>query len=840
MAMGSVSNSQHRAAAERAAFVFAACILAACERPHHTTIPHSELLALAPNVTAGRLANGLEYYVITSDETRLELGIRAGQLQEEDGQSGVATLVPDALVHSIESSGTNRDAPSTSVDGDVSEIVLSRIDDPNRDLARMRAWIGTELTEKGFAHVRRRKPEDLAGDDLVRFGGTRLMRHPWRGTKGDVRHLDLVELRRFRQRWYVPSRMTLVISGPWNRDEVAAVIEQSFSTLRDRPTPREPALVEGPRTVVAAPGCCYLRVSFLRDSPPPRTRNEMRAQLIRDVFETALLDRLREATKVWGSDAQSVSREDHWLSAHVVSYELQVVTDLPKDLSSASVARELERVRLYGFTADELRRAREQERPLPPGLVADYSYGEQHCSRSVERTVRGFLPISCDAEKKLEGELMPTISDDEINSLRSSVDPRSAAFGGISSKRGSATAPSMKLAIERALAEPIQRWTELPPLMAGRPQPGHIVRENRIADGVELWLQNGAHVLFHSATSERVTIHASSPGGALAVAAADIPAMAHVAEMVAVAGLGENDGVTTHRILEHDNVELSTSIDLRSEHVRGSSPRGAVEQLFQGLHLAMTAERVDAYSAAVTYEHQADATKLAREKLPPRLVADLDVGGSLEPSTIHALELYRQRFANAGDFTFEISGPIELARAKDLVATYIGSLPDDGRRESVAPLAVLPERTELSVGIEARYSCVLDIYWTTPMQPVSGPFDEAELWSTIVAYFVGDGVAGSAEARDALGYALNLQLFYRCKDPQHVEEQDLRERLAKLAARTFTDDEVERVRDAYESLQGSTDPDVVREAESITAADIARVLAKFQPPTEVLIVRQLR
>jgi hypothetical protein len=313
--------------------------------------------------------------------------------------------------------------------------------------------------------------------------------------------------------------------------------------------------------------------------------------------------------------------------------------------------------------------------------------------------------------------------------------------------------------------------------------------------------------------------------------------MFHVAEMVSVAGLGVHDGITTHRILERDDIELSTEIELRYERVRGSAPHAAVEQLLQAVHLAMTADRVDAYSAAVTYEHDSELDRHVRAALPPRLLADLGVGGNIKPPVARARELYGQRFRSAGDFTFEISGPLELARAKELAVTYLGSLPDDGRRESVRPLEVLSKIADVTVKLDASYSCVLHMYWTTPGTPV-GPPDEGLLWSAAVEVLV-DGVVAAATRRDDLGYAASLRAYYDCNDPKHVDETAVRARLAEAATRRVTARDVARIREAYAGPQPFGGPDIVRDAKAITAADVARVVAKFQPPHEVLFVREV-
>jgi zinc protease len=46
-----------------------------------------------------------------------------------------------------------------------------------------------------------------------------------------------------------------------------------------------------------------------------------------------------------------------------------------------------------------------------------------------------------------------------------------------------------------------------------------------------------------------------------------------------------------------------------------------------------------------------------------------------------ALAIYKDRFADAGDFTFVFVGNVDLARLRGLVEIYLGSLPSKGRKE---------------------------------------------------------------------------------------------------------------------------------------------------------------
>src|SRR5690606_7677050 len=53
-----------------------------------------------------------------------------------------------------------------------------------------------------------------------------------------------------------------------------------------------------------------------------------------------------------------------------------------------------------------------------------------------------------------------------------------------------------------------------------------------------------------------------------------------------------------------------------------------------------------------------------------------------------SLEIFRERFENASDFTFVFTGSFDEATIKPLLETYLGSLPSTGQREEIQDIGV--------------------------------------------------------------------------------------------------------------------------------------------------------
>lgn len=419
-----------------------------CGGSRHRPVPEID------RVVEGHLTNGLRYVVIPSETTAFAWGIAAGTLHEEDGASGVAGRV----LRVLRASAGRRHVESR-WGADFSLLVresprglaTSYVD----ALAQIRGWIDAELSDAAATSELRGRDEPPEISERARASGTRLARHPPWGTLADQRPLTLEDLRRYRARWYVPSRMTVALQGPWPAARVAAAIEQALGDLPARTSPPDPPLVDGPREVVVGRGDgTYATASFLFESPAPRSRRELHAAVVLDLFVRALAHRLREATAVRPDRTGSASVEVHRLTRRVVSLEAQLVTLLDRAVAAGLLARELERVRLYGFEPAELALARaprprlDQEHPSPLAEVCR--------ATAAERAVRGYLPVECDAEDGEREALIATVTDAEIDALRAFLDPRRRAVAVVDHHEAPIL-ERVQSAIEHALGGEIPR-----------------------------------------------------------------------------------------------------------------------------------------------------------------------------------------------------------------------------------------------------------------------------------------------------------------------------------------------------------------------------------------------
>jgi len=169
-------------------------------------------------------------------------------------------------------------------------------------------------------------------------------------------------------------------------------------------------------------------------------------------------------------------------------------------------------------------------------------------------------------------------------------------------------------------------------------------------------------------------------------------------------GVGRFSQVELQKLLAGKVAEVSPWIGGLEEGLSGRASPEDLETLFQLIYLYMTQPRQDS-TAFIAYQgwlrgmlqnrsaspesafRDSLQVTLAQHHLRSRpwseaLVEEMDLDRSLR--------IYRDRFADAGDFTFFLVGNFSLDEVRPLAQRYLGGLPAQGRRELWRDLGVEP------------------------------------------------------------------------------------------------------------------------------------------------------
>ena len=681
----------------------------------------------------------------------LWLAVNAGSVQEDDDQRGLAHFVEHmafngterfsehAIIDYIEKLGM-RFGPDlnayTSFDETVYQLQVPT-DDPahvGKGLDVLRDWAGAITFD----------PEEIEKERGVVLEEWRLGRGAWTrifdqqaevlfrgsryaerlpiGTPEILRGAPRDALVRYYRDWYRPDLMAVIVVGDVDAATVEAAIAERFADLAAPAESRARPAGELP----AADG---LRVSIVTDPEMPtptvtihnlfahrseRTASDYR-RIVRDALHDLMLnERLEtirqrpEAPFVFAqASASDATREIESFARFAVAKEGRVEETLE------ALFVEVLRVERHGFTAAELERARKQfVRAIQQAAVTiDKADGRELADEITRNFFQGELMIGRAAEAALAERFAPTITLEELNAV-------ARGFGGDENRVVLIAGPDgMKAPTEarvRALLaaigeRAIDPWEEAEVgavLLASKPSPGKIKKERTLeAHGVTEWtLSNGVRVVVKPTDFENdtVLIKGFSPGGTATAKDDRFASARFAAEVVAAGGAGEHSDAALDRLLAGQVVEVYPWIGEVEEGVDASGSARDLETIFQLVYLTMQAPRRDEQAFAVW--RQATLEWVKHRRLDPENAFWEDMSALLakdhprrRPPEVadveavdldHALAFYRDRFGDAGDFTFVIVGNLDLAALRPLVETYLGGLAATGRKETERDIGV--------------------------------------------------------------------------------------------------------------------------------------------------------
>jgi zinc protease len=379
-------------------------LLCACAAPV-TQTP----LPWAPQVVRGQLANGLDYRLVrdSSQAGRLDLRltVRAGSVDEDDDQVGVAHMLEHLTFRSRAGQAVDLRAQMTAlgwVQGrnfnavtsyDRTQYLLSPMagakqtplaleklaqlvfagDYSAADLERERPIVIEEW--RGGLGVAQRMNDQRAASQRV---GSRYPEHRTIGNEAAIRKASLQALQRFQQRWYAPNNMVLSVVGDFDPQTLAQQIDQAFGTAQQRPLPardhRELPLdgqlkifrLQDPQT-----GSNQVSLLFRLHEPDSRgtTASASRERLIDRITLSALLTQLRRQPLQPGVRSLTAQRTLIGEQSSVLGIAAGVDGAHHAD-ALKQLLTELERLRQHGLSPEDLNREREKIRLLADGMLA--------------------------------------------------------------------------------------------------------------------------------------------------------------------------------------------------------------------------------------------------------------------------------------------------------------------------------------------------------------------------------------------------------------------------------------------------------------------------------------
>lgn len=633
------------------------------------------------------------------------------------------------------------------------------------------------------------------------------------------------EFVRYYEDYYRPDITAIIAVGDFDKDKILKQIKDKFGNIPKVKTPTELKEFDIPEHKEP-------RVSIYENNELPNyqilmthrhydreqgTYKAYRESLIENLASTMLSLRFQELTTKGAAEFQFAAALKQDFPGNISPF--LGVAGLKADKLKEGyrdMLKEIFRMDQHGFLGSEYERAKAR-------ILTQYESGVKNkdniqSANFAAEFSRNFLqnePIpGVEGDYEITKMLIEDISLEEVNEVASSfISNNSVVFHhtGPSDLLDKETILSVYEEVKSSEIEPWVDESASAKLMEGEPQEGEIVdmsmdsfsfqkndNETKNYNVITYELSNGVKVRMMKTdlNDNQVVMRAISPGGNLLSDEELYYSAVQSDNYIGLSGIGENDLTTVNKILSDKNVSVSPYTGDYQEGLRGQASPDDLKEMFQMIHLYFTSPRQDddAISAAIDRLKESvknsgndpnsvfsDSINAALYNNHPRQFNwTMDKIEKIDPTK--SINWYKDRFADASDFTFYFVGKFEDGVMNEMITKYLASLPTKDREENWVDRKIRPVEGPLKkvfkVGTEAKSSVRLRI---DGKYPEWGPESNMKLRAVARALQVRITEilreekqivysAGAFASYDKIPEQMyNVQVVYQC-DPERVDE----------------------------------------------------------------------
>ncbi|MCM1094204.1 MAG: insulinase family protein [Lachnospiraceae bacterium] len=541
-------------------------------------------------------------------------------------------------------------------------------------------------------------------------------------------------LRDYYEKWYRPDLQGIVVVGDVNVKEIEKKIKKIFSDIPAAPADaaervyypvpdnKEPIVFIGTDKEFSSP---MLTVYFKHDATPRDMRDTEKS------FANSILDsqidylfhmRTSEITQTENApfDWCTGKNRAYFLANTKDAFAFNLTTKNRKgdfERGCRAAFDELNRLRRYGFTKEEWARSKAD---LKSSVESMYKKKDKRYSNQlVNDYVRNFLdndPMpDIEYKYRLYNRVLDNLTVEDLNArLRSYFADNGEnmvfVYGG--AENDTVQTPTKDDILRWYAEQGKKKLTPYRDVMAGlkllpqEPVPGKIVSrvEDKATGEVILTLSNGATVVIRKTDFEKdkVLLSALSRGGLSLFPEEMYKYGSLLNASLGVMGLGN----LTWSQLQKYNAGVYASIQVgfgdNIESIQGSSTTGDAGKMLEMVHAAFLYPNNDPQAFKSLTGKLAHSSEGGRDK--PNYAygqalsfaqygqngytSDLTSEEYKNIDYSRLLELYKQRFADAGDFNFFFMGDVDEKALTPYIEKYLASLPALDRKEDCKPVKV--------------------------------------------------------------------------------------------------------------------------------------------------------
>lgn len=640
-------------------------------------LAQSQPIPVDPAVRIGKLGNGLTYYIRHNAEPQGQANFyiaqKVGSILEEENQRGLAHFLEhmcfngtkhfpgNGVIKYCESIGvkfgynlnayTSIDETVYNIDNVPMAATPSAIDSclwilhdwaddlllTDEDIDHERGVIHEEWRTRANAQIR--QIEQLlpmmypVGMEHARPDGSNRYGHRMPiGLMEVVDNFPYKALRDYYEQWYRPDLQAIVVVGDVDVNAIEAKIKDIFGTIAKPVNPTERYYVQIPDN--DEPLICMVKdkeqpqaMTFLfckHDPYPEQMRGDVNYLVFKYALNAAsrmINARLQELLQSANPPFISAEVEDgdFFISRMKQSFGGQVVSSETDFLNATTTLyREILRAVRCGFNDSEYERVKAQM--LADAEAAYNSRDKKKSADFCKEYVKHFI----------SNEPIPSIENDY----------------------------AMTQQIASAINADIFRQTDF----------------------------NANEVLMTAVSHGGTSLYPTSMS-------ADIKALN---EVMTVGGVGKFSMTELRKVLAGRKVSITPNVGLFAEYINAKATPKDLETMLQLNYLYFTALRSDreAYDSWLNRQRaslanlEKDPNTALRDSIQTSVYTDASFIMGLHPADLDRLDydrimlqIARERFANAADFDFIITGAIDEETLLPLIELYIASLPASGKRE---------------------------------------------------------------------------------------------------------------------------------------------------------------
>ncbi len=550
------------------------------------------------------------------------------------------------------------------------------------------------------------------------------------GKENTISAFNEAEVKSFYTDWYRPDLQAIIAVGDFDPKQVQDLITSNFSSLRN-PVPEKP---QPQFSVPAAPGTTvkiatdksfpYTVAQIVVRHPQAivKTPADFMQNMRVTLFNQMLSNRITELTQaqppqiLFGQAGYGafVGKQD--------AFTCLVVAN-PGGLESAvkTMVAELLRTRKFGFTQTELERAKQNSL-----AQITNSYNAKN------NTPSGNFPGEYE-RNFLTGQAIPGI-DYEYNYYINNI-------GKITLAEMTALAARFISDQNRVIVieandtekdklpneQTVLKWVaeadkdltayvdeSANPLMTAAPQPGKAtdVKTDSTLLVTNITLANGVKVILKPTKfrNNQILFSGYSFGGTSLASDQDFTSATLASTVIGNSGIENYTQVQLNKMMRGKNLSVSPYIGETTQGITGYAAPEDFETAMQLLYLYFTNPRKD----ATVWKNYIDQLKsgLAHKQNDPGSVFQDTVSAILNnynqrgmPATAAKLDaasldkaysFYKDRFADAGNFTFTFTGAFLTPAITSYLETYLGSLPSTNSKETYKNLGIHPPEGQIT------------------------------------------------------------------------------------------------------------------------------------------------